>query len=131
MMAASGPKRTPAKMKMTEETETSTVGLRRMDSRSAMSARTLSAATAYGEPNPTRGPIHISCAVETQTPVTVDVVDLAGRTVVRQPLHRKVPGGFTLDMDLRIAGDVCPGVYFVRVRSGGGASGATRVVLVE
>jgi hypothetical protein len=39
-------------MKITDETETSTVGLRRIDSFSAISARMLSAATAYGDPIP-------------------------------------------------------------------------------
>jgi len=51
-IAASGPNNTPAKMKITDETETSTVGLRRIDSFSAIRARKLSAATAYGEPIP-------------------------------------------------------------------------------
>lgn len=66
-------------------------------------------------PNPASGALRVSCVLRDARPVVVELLDLAGRPVLRRDFNA---GAGRQVLDLAKAGEVAPGVYFVSLSDG-------------
>lgn len=77
-------------------------------------------------PNPSTGPLSVRVALPDDGPASLELIDLAGRMVVR----RAVAGRGSQTVSLAAGSGIRPGMYVVRL-SRSGASRATRVAIVR
>ena len=85
-----------------------------------------------GRPQPARAGATIGFDLPVQTPVRLEVFDVAGRSVRILAAGKYVPGSYWLPWDLR-GGDgarLAAGVFFLRLQAGG-QSRLSRVVIVQ
>ncbi len=68
-------------------------------------------------PNPSHGSVFVGFSLRNEAPATIELVDVAGRTVVARDLRGLGPGRH--EVALFPAEKSLPGVYFVRFKRGG------------
>jgi hypothetical protein len=78
-------------------------------------------------PNPARGRARVWFTLPSRDPATLEVVDVAGRSVWRREVGQMGPGRHALDLGTAIQR---PGLYFLRLAEGG-RSLRTRMVVIR
>jgi len=79
-------------------------------------------------PNPSRLPLHVTFALPGREPARLELVDVAGRSVLAQELG--APGAGVFDATFGAGASIRPGTYWLRLSQGGGRT-AARVVILE
>jgi hypothetical protein len=79
-------------------------------------------------PNPTALPLHVSYALPASTPARLELVDVAGRSVLAQELG--APGAGAFEASLGESGSLRPGTYWLRL-SQGREHAVSRVVILH
>jgi hypothetical protein len=91
-------------------------------------AGTLQLALEGARPNPALGPMRVWFTLPTREPATLDVVDIAGRRVLRHQVGSLGAGTHSLTLDA--AATLPPGVYFLKLRQGPNVR-STRVAVIQ
>jgi hypothetical protein len=79
-------------------------------------------------PNPSNLPLHVTFALPESGPATLELVDVAGRSVIAQALGS--PGAGLYDATFGAGASLRPGTYWLRLSQGSGRA-ASRVVILE
>jgi hypothetical protein len=92
--------------------------------------RPASAAVALARiwPNPSSLPLHVTLALPESAPARLELVDVAGRSVLAQELGS--PGAGLYDATFGAGASLRPGTYWLRLSQGSGRA-ASRVVILE
>ena len=79
-------------------------------------------------PNPASLPLHVTFALPENGPARLELVDVAGRSVLAQALG--APGAGLYDAAFGAGGSIRPGTYWLKLSQGGGHT-ASRIVLLQ
>ena len=79
-------------------------------------------------PNPSTLPLHVTFALPVNAPARLELVDVAGRSVLAQALS--APGAGMFDASFGDGASIRPGTYWLRLTQGGGQT-ASRIVLLR
>src|SRR4029453_10014398 len=82
-------------------------------STTAVEEGTVQLALMGGQPNPARGVLRVAFSLASKAPATLELIDIAGRRVVRREVSELGPGRHTLTLGSTPA--LKSGVYFVRL----------------
>jgi len=80
-------------------------------------------------PNPSSGALHVEYSLASSEPLTLELVDIAGRRVLARELGAQNPGSHTLSLGRDIDG-LPAGVYAVRLRQGTSCA-TSRIAIVR